>query len=115
MARGTMALPLLPWLYDAIPGPSGIRFTRFIFFVTHNIPYQELEEVVEVARWRRAPVMSFDFQNRLFAKTYLLKSKRGLFWRNALITPKNAEGFQALLAKNGVTLKSEAASSKERT
>src|SRR5450830_365165 len=108
MARFTMKpLPLFSWLYDAIPDDRGIKFVRFGMFTTHAIPYQHIEEVVEMGRWKRAPLMSLDFQNRLFCQAFLIKAKSGFLWKNVLITPKDSSAFRRQLAMSGVAVNKE--------
>ena len=53
----------------------------------------------------KSTLMSFDFQNRMFTKAFLVMVQYGLFWRHFLMTPKNPDEFCDLLGARGIVVK----------
>jgi hypothetical protein len=83
------------YVYDARPGDVGIEFSLFRIWTIYVLPYSEIESVDVRPGW--GGLFAYNFKNRLFSPSFLIKKKRGWFTRQILITPPTGEGLRRAL------------------
>lgn len=98
-------LNLLSWLYDVKLDDQGIRFVLFGFLTVHLLRFENIEDVIELPYGGLQALTAYNFKNRLFARCFLIKKRRGWFTRKVLITPDLADEFVAALVRNRVRVR----------
>lgn len=92
----------LTWLYDVIVEDDGIRFVVFKKLTVHFLERDRIEEVVEVGVASIGSISAFNFKSRFLARSFMVRLKRGWFARQVLITPADAERFEAWVRRHGI-------------
>ena len=99
-------ISVFSWLYDVDIGETGIRFVLFGAITIHLVKYSNIQSVKEVSPTSLGTFTAYNFKNRLFAKTFLLKLRRGWFARKILVTPKSPGEFISVLEKHNIDIQS---------
>ena len=86
-------ISLFSWLYDVILDARGIRFVLLRVWTIHLLKIENIESITEINQASFGSLNAYNFKNRLFARSYLIKTKRGWFARKILITPKDPDEF----------------------
>ena len=94
-------LDALAFIYDTRVARDGIEFVLFTFLNIYLLPFANIEHVEEV-KGSYLLLFAYNFKNRLFHRTFLIKKKRGFFTKRVLVTPHDPDEFAALLASAGV-------------
>jgi len=94
-------LDALAFIYDARVAENGIEFVLFASLKVYLLSFANIEHVEEV-KGGYLLLFVYNFKNRLFRRTFLIKKKRGFFTRRVLVTPANPDEFAASLARAGV-------------
>jgi hypothetical protein len=95
---------MLAWLYDIRLEPRGIRFVMFCTWTVHLLQWGNIKCVTEIGMLSAASISAYNFKNRLFARSFLLETKRGWFTRKILVTPGEPDQFVERLCSSGVVV-----------
>ena len=93
-------LDALSFIYDIKIAEDSIEFVLFSFLRVYKLPFSEIEYVKKTKGGYA--IIAYNFKNRLFHTTFLIKKKRGFFTQKILVTPSNADTFENLLNKANV-------------
>jgi hypothetical protein len=96
----------LTYIYNVSISDEGIDFILLSFIKIYSLPFSVID-YVEVTKGGYAFLFVFNFKNRLFHPTYLIRKKRGVFTTKILITPDSADAFDMHLMNAGVPLHRE--------
>ena len=94
--------PLLAWLYDIDIDDHGIGFVLLRFAVVHRLMFDNIERVTEIDQISMGSWSAYNFKNRLFARSFLIKKRRGWFTRKVLVTPNDPDAFITQLRQHDV-------------
>lgn len=94
-------LDALAFIYDTRVARNGIEFVLFACLKVYLLPFANIEHVEEV-KGGYFLLFVYNFKNRLFRRTFLIKKKKGFFTKQVLVTPGNPDEFAASLANAGV-------------
>jgi hypothetical protein len=95
----------LTWFYDVVVEEDGIRFVVLGKLTIHFLGRDRIEEIEEVGVASIGSVSAFNFKNRFLARSFMVRLKRGWYARQVLITPADAEQFEAWAKRHGASIK----------
>src|SRR5437667_5422271 len=90
-------LEIVSYVYDVRLTANGIEFCLFRIWIVHRLPYSGIESV-DIQRGWRGGLFTYNFKNRLFRTTFLIRKRKGWFTRRILVTPANESEFLRALA-----------------
>ncbi|MDA8383504.1 MAG: hypothetical protein M0037_10665 [Betaproteobacteria bacterium] len=103
-------LEIVAYILDIRPTERGIEFLFFRMLRFYSLPFANIEYVEELkdGGFLTHP-LAYNCKNRLFAKTFYIKKRKGLFTRQILVTPPDPASFRNFLLRGGVRVLDERA------
>lgn len=93
---------LFGWLFDVVLDQRGIRFRLFSAWTFHILEFEDIDSVKEIGFASPGSWNAVNFKNSLFARSFIVTTKRGWFSRKMLITPKDPDLFITELRGRGI-------------
>ena len=91
----------LAFIYDIRLTEVGIKFVLFSIFRVGFVPFSNIESVHQV-NGGYFYLRVCNFKNRFGHPTFLIKKRKGIFTKQVLVTPENADEFAGALTRAGV-------------
>ena len=95
---------MLSWLYDIKLDTRGVRFILLGIWTIYLLRFENIEYVTEIGRFSLGSMSAYNFKNRLFVRTFMIKMKQGWFTRKVLVTPKTTDEFLTWLMEHNVNI-----------
>lgn len=95
----------LAFIYDINISSNGLDFVLFSVWRVYALPFSDIEFVQEMKYGGFSALRAYNFKNRFFHRTFLIKKKKGFFARQVLVTPVDDVMFLRALANAGVKVK----------
>jgi hypothetical protein len=93
------------FIYDIKLNNAGIEFVLFSFWRIYVLSFSNIEYVKEMKHGGLSALRAYNFKNRFFHRTFLIKKKKGFFTRQVLVTPEDETSFVRALTQAGVEIK----------
>ncbi|MBI5695635.1 MAG: hypothetical protein HZC51_07850 [Nitrospirae bacterium] len=91
----------LSYIYDAKLRDYGIDFVLLSYLKVYTLKFSNIEHVKDVGGGYLC-LNVFNFKNRFFHTTFLIRKKKGWIIRQLLITPSDSNAFVTLLSSKGI-------------
>jgi hypothetical protein len=93
---------MLAWLYDIELAAEGIRFVILKSIAVYHLSRENISHIEECGIASIGAWNSYNFKNRLLARTFIISTHTGWFTRKVLVTPPDPEEFVRYLREHGV-------------